>query len=153
MRRTQSPRRISVGRLADKTDASAAMDWTRASLLSMLAVEGGFGGARRLDVWLLDRRGGLCVHKTVVRVDVGEGMTEPAVGGSVGRSLGGLLILSLCLGEKWSQFKSVFGEGQIPLRSLRFSLLSYSVEKNMNVRAEHIHWTLFIALRIDIHKF
>ncbi|KAH0358303.1 hypothetical protein KCU83_g305, partial [Aureobasidium melanogenum] len=77
-----SPRRTSVGGMADKANASTAIDWTRASLLSMLAVEGGLGGARRLDVWLLNRRGGLCVHKTV----------SVAVWGR-------FLILSLCLGE------------------------------------------------------
>ncbi|KAG9533303.1 hypothetical protein KCU93_g142, partial [Aureobasidium melanogenum] len=129
----RSPRRTSVGGMADKANTSTAIDWTRASLLSMLAIEGGLGGARRLDVWLLNRRGGLCVHKTVVRVNVREGMTEPATSGSVGRSLGALFDLVVVLGRSGFCSKSVFGEGQIPLRSLRRSLLSRCGEHNTQV--------------------
>jgi hypothetical protein len=64
--------------MVGKADASTAIDWTRAVLLSMLPVQSGLGGVRGLDVWLLDRSGGLCVHKTVVRECVMEEMTEPA---------------------------------------------------------------------------
>lgn len=76
--------------MANKADASTTIDWARASLFSMVAVESGLGGVRRLGVRLVDRSGGLCVHKTVVGVDEVEGMTEPAKSGSVGRVLGRL---------------------------------------------------------------
>lgn len=67
--------------MVGKADTSTTVDWTRAVLLSMLTVKCGLGGGRGLDVWLLDRSGGLCVHKTVVRETVGEKMTEPATVG------------------------------------------------------------------------
>lgn len=64
--------------MVGKAGASTTIDWTRASLLSMVAVESGLGGARGLGVRLWDRSGGLCVHKTVVGEDEMEEMTEPA---------------------------------------------------------------------------
>jgi hypothetical protein len=91
--------------MVGKADTSTAVDWTRAVLLSMPAVKSGLGGGRGLDVWLLDRSGGLCVHKTVVRETVGEEMTEPATWVSrmkFGRP-GSLL---LCLVEVVVQFQS-----------------------------------------------
>lgn len=64
--------------MVGKADASTTIDWTRASLLSMVGVESGLGGVRGLGVRLLDGSGGLCVHKTVVGEDEVEEMTEPA---------------------------------------------------------------------------
>ena len=48
-----------------QTDASTVIGCTRALLLSMVVVGRGFGGAAGFDVWLWDRDGRLCVHKTV----------------------------------------------------------------------------------------
>lgn len=67
--------------MVGKADTSTTVNWTRAVLLSMLAVKSRLGGGRGLDVWLLDRSGGLCVHKTVVREAVGKEMTEPTTVG------------------------------------------------------------------------
>ena len=64
--------------MVGKADTSTTIDWTRAVLLSMVAVGSGLGGVRGFGVWLLDRGGGLCVHKTVVGESEVEEMTEPA---------------------------------------------------------------------------
>lgn len=95
------------------------------------------------------------MHKTVVRVNVREGMTEPATSGSVGRSLGALFDLVVVLGRSGFCSKAVFGEGQIPLRSLRRSLLSRCGEHSDQTLAVHCpdHRHTSFEIKEQLRKF
>ena len=139
MRGTQSSRRAHV-----KTDASTAIDRTRASLLSMMAVGSGLGGVRGLDVWLLDRSGGLCVHKTVVREKEVDEMTEPAKRFSRS-SFGRPLDVSLCLVEvvKQSKYQSPCAEGQIN------SSLRHCGEASITCQRQNIITVLYTLTEIS----